>query len=195
MNYKDLPPGRNVPTDVNAIIEIGKDQGLVKYEYDRKNGIIVVDRLREKALPYPINYGCIPQTLSEDGDPLDILVFCNSTIQTGAVIPARPIGILMMDDEKGHDVKIIAVPADSVTKDYLHLQNIGDLPDAERQKIEHFFRHYKDLDGASGRWSTTAGWKGLDVACEYIEKAIERAKLDATAPKTPPASPATPKKP
>src|SRR5687768_8147599 len=115
MDYKDLPPGVNVPVDVNAIIEIGKGGGDVKYEFDRRQNIVVVDRLRDSSMVYPVNYGCIPQTLSEDGDPLDILVLCDNSIQTGVVIPARPVGVLIMDDEKGHDVKIIAVPADRVS--------------------------------------------------------------------------------
>jgi len=184
---KDIPPGRNVPTDVNALIEISKNAGAVKYEFDRHAGIIVVDRLRDSSMRYPINYGCIPNTISDDGDPLDILVYCAEPIQTGTVIPVRPIGVLIMDDEKGHDVKIIAVPADRLTDVYQHIQTLKDLPPGELRKIEHFFKHYKDLESASGKKSTTAGWQELAVAHQYIHKAIAAAKNPA--PPAPPAGP------
>jgi inorganic pyrophosphatase len=183
MNYKDLSPGKNVPTDVNALIEIGKNEGSVKYEFDRTSGAIVVDRLRDSFMRYPINYGCIPQTLSDDGDPLDILVFCEDSIQTGTVIPACPVGILIMEDEKGHDVKIIAVPADRLTEAFMHIQDVADLPEADRKKIEHFFKHYKDLDSTGGRWSTTSGWQGVAVAHQYIDKAIAAGSAAPPRPK------------
>lgn len=177
MSYKDLVPGANVPHDVNALIEISKGEGSVKYEFDRHSSTIVVDRLRESSMRYPLNYGCIPNTISDDGDPLDIIVICEP-IQTGAVIAARPIGILMMNDEKGHDVKIIAVPADRLTTMYLDIQNVDDIPEMEKAKIEHFFSHYKDLDNHMGKWSETSGWQGVEVAHDYIRKAIEMGKAD-----------------
>ena len=183
---KDIPPGRNVPTDVNALIEIAKGAGTVKYEFDRHSGIIVVDRLRDSSMRYPINYGCIPNTLSDDGDPLDILVYCDEPIQTGTVIPARPIGVLIMDEEKGHDVKIIAVPADRLTDAYSHIQSIKDLPAGELRKIEHFFKHYKDLESASGKMSKTSGWKDVAEAHAYIRKAIDAVKTPPAAPSAPP---------
>lgn len=176
MNYKELAPGKNVPTDVNAIIEIAKGEGTIKYEFDRNTGAIIVDRLRESSMRYPVNYGCMPQTISEDGDPLDILVFCDDSIQPGTVIPARPVGVLLMNDEKGHDVKVIAVPADRLTTAYMDIQHISDIPEHEKRKIEHFFKHYKDLDGHQGRWSEIFGWKDVDVAHQYIREAVERAK-------------------
>ena len=176
MNYKDIPPGKNPPFEVYAITEIGKGEGNLKYELDRKSGAMIIDRIRDSAMLYPINYGCIPQTLSEDGDPLDILVYCENSFQTGSIISARPVGVLLMDDQKGHDVKIIAVPADSVTEAYRHIQKVSDIPENERRKIEHFFKHYKDLEQAAGNWSTTSGWKDADVAARYIQEAIDRAK-------------------
>lgn len=169
---KDVPPGRNVPTEINALIEIAKGAGTVKYEFDRHAGIIVVDRIRDSSMRYPINYGCVPNTLSDDGDPLDVLVYCDEPIQTGTVIPVRPVGVLIMDDEKGHDVKIIAVPADRLTDAYKHIQSINDLPPAALRRIEHFFKHYKDLESASGKMSTTGGWKDVAEAHAYIVKAV-----------------------
>lgn len=175
MSYDTLTPGRNVPTDVNVIIEISKGQGRVKYEFDRHNGVIVVDRIRNSSLLYPINYGCIPQTLSDDGDPLDIIVF-GDEVQTGTVLPARPVGMLVMDDEKGHDVKILAVPADRLTPHWQHIQTLADVPKADIEMLEHFFKHYKDLDSGAGKWSETFGWRDVDAAHEYIHAAIARAK-------------------
>lgn len=190
-SLNDLPPGRNVPTDVNALIEISKGAGSVKYEFDRHSGVIVVDRLRTSSMFYPINYGCIPQTLSDDGDPLDILVYCTEPIQTGTVIPARPIGVLLMEDEKGPDVKILAVPADRVTDAYLHIQSLSDLSDVELRNIEHFFKHYKDLESGRGKHSVTAGWEDLASAHRYIQRDIQRAIDDtkSSGGSVPPAPP------
>lgn len=190
MDYTKIDSGKTPPTDVNAIIEIAKNEGRVKYEFDRASGAIFVDRVRETSMLYPINYGCIPQTISEDGDPLDILVLCADPIQTGTVIPVRPVGVLLMDDEKGHDVKIIAVPADRVSPDFGHIQDVGDIPASEKKKIEHFFKHYKDLDGAAGRWSTVAGWKDVKEAHRYITEAIDRASPTPAGPA--PKGPKTP---
>lgn len=185
-SLKDVSPGRNVPHEVNALIEISKNAGAVKYEFDRHSGIIVVDRLRDSSMRYPINYGCIPQTISDDGDPIDVLVYCSEPIQTGTVIPVRPVAVLIMDDEKGHDVKILAVPADRLTDAYQHIQSLKDIPLSEQRKIEHFFKHYKDLESASGKKSTTAGWQDVASAHQYIRKAIA-AGANPAPPSTPPA--------
>ena len=178
MAYRDLPTGKKAPHEVNALIEIPKDGGSVKYEFDRKSGLFVVDRLRESTMRYPVNYGCIPQTISEDGDPLDVLVLCDDAIQTGTVIPVRPVGVLIMNDEKGHDVKIIAVPADKLTTAFLDIRDINDIPTREMHKIEHFFKHYKDLEVGVGKHSETFGWKDVKAAHDYILKGIECAKDD-----------------
>jgi inorganic pyrophosphatase len=183
MDYKALPAGRAVPTDVNALIEIAKGGGTIKYEFDRQSGALFVDRLRDSSLNYPINYGCIPQTLSDDGDPLDVLVLCDP-IQSGTVIAVRPVGVLIMEDEKGLDVKIIAVPADRLTSAFLHIQKLADIPESEKQKIEHFFTHYKDLDGHQGRWSKVSGWKDVDEAHAYILDSIKKAKAVSIKPLT-----------
>jgi inorganic pyrophosphatase len=178
MIYKDLPAGKNVPTEINALIEISMNSGNVKYEFDRASGAIIVDRLRDSPMNYPVNYGCMPQTISDDGDPLDILVWCPYAIQTGTVISVRPVGVLIMEDEKGIDVKIIAVPADSVSNKFLKIQDINDIGEDERDKIEHFFKHYKDLDGGKDkkRWSEVTGWEDVKSAHAYILKGIEGAK-------------------
>lgn len=190
-SLKNIPPGRNVPTEVYALIEISRNEGAVKYEFDRHSGAIFVDRLRDSSMRYPVNYGCIPQTLSDDGDPLDILVYCAEPIQTGTVIAVRPVGVLIMDDEKGHDVKIIAVPADHVSTAYSHIKTLADLPQADLRKIEYFFRHYKDLEAGSGRKSTTAGWQDLASAHAYINKAVAAggAAPGGKAPPPPPVAP------
>lgn len=174
MAYKDLQPGKNPPTDVNALIEISRGGGAVKYELDRESGFLVVDRLRGTFMPYPENYGCIPNTLGEDGDPLDILVLSHEPIQTGTVIPARPIGVLRMRDEKGIDHKIIAVPADRLTSVFQSVQGVDDLPRTQKDALEFHFTHYKALEGATGRFSQTAGWGDVAEAHEVIKQAIKR---------------------
>jgi inorganic pyrophosphatase len=176
MSYENLTPGRNVPHDVNVIVEITKGEGRVKYEYDRKTGVIVVDRIRHSSLLYPINYGCIPQTLADDGDPIDVIVM-GDEIHVGAVMSARPVAMLVMDDEKGHDVKILCVPSDSLTPHWSHIQKLADVPKADIDMLEHFFKHYKDLDSGS-KWSHVIGWEDVGAAHNYIHEAIERAQGD-----------------
>lgn len=173
MGFKNLPAGKNAPHDVNAVIEISKGQGHVKYEFDHDTGMIMVDRIRHSSLLYPINYGCIPQTISDDGDPVDVIIL-GDPVQTGAVLPCRPVGVLMMEDEKGHDVKILAVPSDRLTQQFKHIQDINDIPETQRAMLEHFFTHYKDLDG-NGKWSKTSGWQDVSVAHRYIVEGMERA--------------------
>ena len=185
MDYSKITPGDDIPKEVNALIEIPKGGGHIKYEFNHKTGSMVVDRLRDSSMLYPINYGCVPHTLSDDGDPLDILVLCDHAIQTGVVIPVRPIGVLIMEDEKGPDVKIIAVPADRLTSAYSHIQKLEDLNENERKKIEHFFQHYKDLEGGKDKWSKTAGWEDVEAAHGYIIKSIEAAQSKSPIPAKP----------
>lgn len=172
MSYQNLSAGKSVPTDVNVVIEITKGEGHIKYEFDQDTGMITVDRIRNSSMLYPTNYGFMPKTISDDGDPVDILVM-GEPILTGAAMAVRPIGVLMMEDEKGLDVKILAVPADRLTKKYLHLQDIADVSEAERALLEHFFTHYKDLDGM-GKWSKTSGWQDASVAHRYINEGVQR---------------------
>ena len=185
MNYDKISPGTNIPHEINALIEISKDAGHIKYEFDAKSGALVVDRLREGEAPYPINYGFMPHTLSDDGDALDVLVFCHAPLQPGCVMAVRPIGVLLMDDEKGRDVKIIAVPADHLSNAYRHIKTIHDLPHGTTQKIANFFEHYKDTEKANGKWSRVTGWLDLKAAHDYILNAV-------AAYRKPPAGPTAP---
>lgn len=191
MDNPNIITGKNIPTDINALIEIPKGGGHIKYEFNQKMGAMTVDRLRDSSMLYPINYGFIPGTLSGDGDPLDILVICDHAIQTGVIIPARPIGVLIMEDEYGLDVKILAVPADRLTSAYLNIQTLNDISEGEKNKLAHFFKHYKDLE--EGRWSKISGWEDVDAAHDYIRKAIEAAKQGKTPPLPPPAKDSGPK--
>ena len=173
MGYQELSTGENPPHEVNVLIEIPKGEGAVKNEFDKASGFIFVDRLRQSSMSYPGNYGMIPHTLSEDGDALDVLVKCDEKIYPGSVIAVRVIGVLVMEDEKGLDEKIIAVPADSVTKRYSHIRDINHLDKAERDNFEHFFTHYKELDG-KGKWSKVKHWGDVDEAHKIIEESMRR---------------------
>ncbi len=173
MDYKLLPPGNKIPEEMNAIIEIPKGEGRIKYEY-RTNGMLIVDRLRGAGQPlYPVHYCGIPATLAPDGDPLDVLILGDDALKTGDVISVRPIGVFWMTDEKGIDPKIISVPADSVSKDYLHIRRIADISAAERERIEKFFQEYKKND-LQGKWSTTSGWEDIDAAHKTILECVDR---------------------
>jgi inorganic pyrophosphatase len=172
MDYKLLPAGNNVPAEVNAVIEIPKGEGRVKYEY-RTNGKIVIDRLRGPDQPlYPVHYSGIPATLAPDSDPLDILILGDEPRKTGDVIAVRPIAVFWMTDEKGTDPKIIAVP---MSDEYKDIRSLADFPLAEREKIEKFFQEYKKND-IKGKWSESHGWDDLDVAHKTILESVDRWK-------------------
>lgn len=174
MSYKDLPVGSNPPTDVNVIIEVPMNGTPAKYEMDKTTGMILVDRFLNVSMRYPGNYGFIPHTLSEDGDPLDVLVVERTEIMSGAVVAVRPIGVLIMEDESGMDEKIIAVPVDRLNPYYGDVREYTDLRKERRQEIEHFFEHYKDLE--HGKWVKIHAAKGAKDAERVIEEAIARAK-------------------
>jgi inorganic pyrophosphatase len=184
MNYKVLPPGNNIPEEVNAIVEIPRGEGRIKYEY-RTNGTLIIDRLRGKDQPlYPVHYCGIPATLAPDGDPLDVLILGDDSLKTGDVIAVRPVAVFNMTDEKGVDPKIVCVPADSVSDDYLHIRTLSDIPAAERQKIEKFFQDYKKND-LNGKWSTTSGWEDVDAAHRMIIEGVNRWASKAPGPSSP----------
>lgn len=173
MDYTALPAGNNVPEEINAIIEIPKGEGHVKYEY-RTNGTLIVDRLRGDDQPlYPVHYCGIPATQSPDGDPLDALILGNDALKSGDVIAVRPVAIFWMTDEKGIDPKIVCVPADSVSDKYLDIRTLEDIPAATRQEIENFFQDYKKND-LEGKWSKSGGWQDIDVAHKVIMESIAR---------------------
>ena len=174
MSLNNVTPGKNIPETFNVVIEIPMNSDPIKYEVDKESGAIFVDRFMTTAMHYPTNYGYVPQTLSGDGDPVDVLVITPYPLFAGVVVPCRPLGILMMEDEAGGDEKIIAVPAPKLTKRYVHIKTYTDLPEITRQQIEHFFTHYKDLE--PGKWAKIKGWGGADEAKQIIIDCIERAK-------------------
>jgi inorganic pyrophosphatase len=174
MDLKLIATGRNPPHDVNAIIEIPLGGVPVKYEFDKVSGAIFVDRFLHTAMFYPGNYGFIPHTLSEDGDPCDVLVISQVPVVPGAVIRCRPVGALLMEDEAGKDEKILAVPVDALHPFYTGVNSYKDLPVVMTEQIAHFFRHYKDLE--KGKWVTIVRWLGATDAERLIVEGIERLK-------------------
>ena len=174
MRLEAIPVGNNPPDDVNVIIEVGIGGEPIKYEMNKEAGTLFVDRFLHTPMRYPGNYGFVPHTLSDDGDPIDVLVANTRPIAPGAVINVRPVGVLKMEDESGGDEKIVAVPSPKLTKRYLHVQTYSDLPQITLDQIRHFFEHYKDLE--PGKWVKVLGWGDAAEARAMIEAAIERAK-------------------
>jgi inorganic pyrophosphatase len=166
--------GKNPPDEVNVIIEVPVGGEPIKYEMDKAAGTLVVDRFLYTAMRYPGNYGFIPHTLSEDGDPCDVLIASTRAIVPGAIMSVRPVGVLMMEDEAGMDEKIVAVPSRKLTKRYDKVESYTDLPDITIKQIEHFFEHYKDLE--PGKWVKVVGWRDAAEARRLILEGIERAK-------------------
>ena len=174
MNLLKLTPGREPPRDINVLIESPVGGTPVKYEIDKASGALMVDRFLHTAMYYPGNYGFIPQTLSEDGDPCDVLVLAPVPVNSGAVIRCRPVGALMMKDQAGPDEKILAVPVDDLHPFYSGIRQFSDLPEILLQQISHFFEHYKDLE--EGKWTKIGDWIDVDGAEKLIMDAIARAK-------------------
>jgi inorganic pyrophosphatase len=174
MRIDAISIGESPPEDVNVIIEVPVGGHPIKYELDKEAGTLIVDRFLYTAMSYPGNYGFVPHTLSEDGDPIDVLVCNTRQLVPACVINVRPIGVLVMEDNAGQDEKIIAVPSHALTKRYDDVLNATDLPEITLQQIEHFFEHYKDLE--PGKWVKISGWQGADDAKRLIVEAIERAK-------------------
>lgn len=174
MDVRHITPGRNAPREVNAFVEIPQGGLPVKYELDERSGALFVDRFLHTSMLYPSNYGFIPNTLAEDGDALDILVVTPMPVVAGCVIRARPVGILLMSDEKGMDEKVLAVPVDSLNPFYADTKTYEDLPPLLVAQIEHFFRHYKDLE--PGKSASIGEWAGLEKTHQVIKEAIDRAE-------------------
>ncbi len=172
MRIEAISVGDNPPDDVNVIVEVPVGGEPVKYEMDKEAGTMVVDRFLYTPMRYPGNYGFVPHTLSDDGDPIDVLVPNQRPIVPGAVMNCRPIGVLMMEDESGGDEKIIAVPSARLTRRYEDVKDVMDLPEITRYQIQHFFERYKDLE--PNKWVKIVGWQGADVARRLITEAIER---------------------
>lgn len=174
MGLDRVSAGKDLPNDFNVIIEIPMNADPVKYEVDKETGAVFVDRFMSTAMHYPCNYGYIPHTLSDDGDPADVLVLCPFPLITGVVVRCRPLGMLKMEDEAGGDAKILAVPIDKLSSTYRTMQSIRDLPDITTRQIEHFFAHYKDLE--PGKWVRMIGWVGPEEAkAEIIQSAARYA--------------------
>ncbi|WP_018151072.1 inorganic diphosphatase [Leeia oryzae] len=169
-----VPAGKDVPNDFNVIIEIPANAAPIKYELDKDTGAMFVDRFMGTAMFYPCNYGYIPNTLSEDGDPVDVLVVTPFPLQIGVVVRCRALGMLKMEDESGIDAKLIAVPVEKLCPMYKNIQSTSDLPELLLQQISHFFEHYKDLE--KGKWVKVQGWADIDAAKAEILAGVERYK-------------------
>ncbi len=170
MNLDRVTSGRDVPDDINVIVEIPMHAEPIKYEVDKETGAMFVDRFMSTAMHYPCNYGYIPRTLSGDGDPVDVLVVSPVPLITGIVVRCRPVGMLKMRDEAGDDTKLIAVPIDRLTPLYRHVRTTKDLPPTLVSQIAHFFQHYKDLE--PGKWVEVVGWRGPAEARREIRAGV-----------------------
>jgi inorganic pyrophosphatase len=169
-----VPTGKDVPNDVNVIIEIPKDADPVKYEVDKATGAIFVDRILSTPMRYPCNYGYIPHTLCGDGDPADVLVILPLPLVPGSVIRCRPVGVMMMQDEAGSDEKLLAVPVDKVFNGYSHVYDISQVSKHWLERIGHFFQHYKDLE--PGKWVKISGWGDAEQAKQIVLDSVQRFK-------------------
>lgn len=172
MRLEAIPVGQDAPNDVNVVVEVPVGGEPIKYEMDKESGALVVDRFLYTSMRYPGNYGFVPHTLSDDGDPIDVLVASTRAITPGAVINCRPIGVLIMADEAGGDEKVIAVPSSKLTRRYESVHEVGDLPQITLDQISHFFQHYKDLEG--GKWVEVDRWGDAAEARKMIAEAMDR---------------------
>lgn len=173
MNIDKVPIGRNPPHEVNVVIEVPLRSDPIKYEFDKEAGAIMVDRFLYTSMFYPCNYGFVPHTLAEDGDPVDVMVVGRMPVLPGAVLATRPIGVLELEDEAGGDEKVLAVPTRKITQLYDRVQSWHDIPDIDLRRIQHFFEHYKDLEPE--KWVRVGNWRDSEVAHRLIEEAIARA--------------------
>lgn len=174
MDFSKIPIGRNPPGEVNVVIEIPMGGNPVKYEFDKDSGAMYVDRFLHTAMYYPCNYGFVPHTLSDDGDPIDAAVLSQFPVQAGVIIPSRPVGVLLMEDESGIDEKILCVPLDDLHPYYGNIKSLKDVRPVLLDQISHFFEHYKDLE--PDKWVKVQGWGEQDKAFKLIEEAVARAQ-------------------
>ena len=179
MDISKIAIGKDAPNEVNMIVENELGGVPVKYELDKESGAMFVDRFLHTSMFYPGNYGFIPHTLSGDGDPVDVLAVGRNPVMPGCVMPVRPVGVLLMEDDGGQDEKIIAVPADHVHPYHGDVKEYTDLREINREQIEHFFTHYKDLE--KGKWSKTLGWGDAEQAKVLIQDGVERAQKQKAA--------------
>jgi len=176
LSLNNVPAGKSLPNDFNVIIEIPAHSEPIKYEVDKDSGALYVDRFMGTAMHYPCNYGYIPNTLSEDGDPVDVLVVTPFPLLNGSVIRCRPVGVLKMSDDSGEDAKILAVPVDKLTTMFRDISTFRELPEITLNQITHFFEHYKDLE--PGKWVKIDGWYGPEEAKQEILDSAERYQPD-----------------
>lgn len=174
MDMSKIPVGVDAPNDINVIIEIGEGQDPIKYEIDKESGALFVDRIMHTSMRYPCNYGFIPHTLAYDGDATDVLLVSGPSFLPGCVVRARPIGVLVMEDQGGMDEKILAVPVDDLHPYYSNVNSYTSLPKIITSQITHFFEHYKDLE--PGKWTKIQGWEDAPRAKEFILETIENYK-------------------
>jgi len=172
MNLDRVGPGKQAPEHFNVIIEIPMNSDPIKYEVDKKTRAIFVDRFMGTSMHYPCNYGYVPKTIADDGDPVDVLVITPFPLIPGVVVSCRPIGVLKMDDEAGGDAKLLAVPEDRILPIYTHWQKPEDMNPLRLKAIQHFFEHYKDLE--AGKWVKVQGWEGPDSAKQEILEGVRR---------------------
>jgi inorganic pyrophosphatase len=172
MNLDRLPIGKNPPQEVNVVVEVPLRSDPIKYEFDKESGAITVDRFLYTTMFYPCNYGFIPHTLADDGDPVDVMVVGRMPVQPGAVIAVRPIGLLELEDEAGGDEKVLAVPVPKITLLYEKVRSWQDIPEIDLKRIQHFFEHYKDLEPE--KWVRVGNWRDRDKAFQVINDAIAR---------------------
>ena len=177
MNIDLIPAGSNPPHSINVLIEVPIGGEPVKYEFDKVSGAIFVDRILHTSMRYPTNYGFIPQTLCDDGDPLDCLVMTRWPLIPGSVIRARPVAVLYLEDEAGGDEKLLAVPETATSPYYAAVNEGSDLPKIVLDQIEHFFTHYKDLEPE--KWVRVGKWGNRDDAYRVVEDALQRARVKA----------------
>ena len=170
MNFDKIPAGKDLPNDIYVAIEIPAQSSPIKYEIDKDMGAILVDRFMSTPMFYPANYGFIPNTLADDGDPLDVLVITPYPVIPGAIIRCRPVGMLDMEDEAGGDEKLVAVPHDKLSTQYQEIQDVDDIPQLLKDQIQHFFENYKDLE--KGKWVKIKGWENAAAARKSIEKSV-----------------------
>lgn len=172
MSLNSVPAGKNLPEEVNVIIEIPLNGEPVKYEVDKDSGALFVDRILGTSMHYPCNYGYVNDTLCGDGDPVDVLVISRFGFAAGSVVRCRPIGVLNMTDESGEDAKILAVPVKKISPMNAHINDIDDVPELLLKRISHFFEHYKDLE--EGKWVKVEGWENAEAAKKEITESVER---------------------
>jgi inorganic pyrophosphatase len=170
MSLHNVTPGADAPLQFNVIIEIPMNANPIKYEVDKESGAMFVDRFMSTAMHYPCNYGYIPQTLADDGDPVDVLVITPFPLEPSVVVKCRPLGMLVMDDEAGGDAKLLAVPIDKILSIYSHWKKPDDLNPLRLKTIQHFFEHYKDLE--EGKWVKVKGWEGPEAAVAEVRAGI-----------------------